>query len=279
MNRFNPFIVGLPAIAIVASLLPATFAAAEEEHFDVWLRVVETTSGTFVIETGSITEGDPGDPLAERWRVFPAELGEDPQFPFSAVEPGFQLLASPETENQVLGFSIASPVLRWTGATFVADGSTLEFGFGPASASSGAGPEPGFEFSANAQGFIHDHFDQTLLGPGGGDPEPGIYIVGLSMAGVSPVVGASLPFYYCYNLGLDEEDHEAACEYADLYVACTLDLDGDRVVDGTDLGVLLGEFGSRGDGGGIGDLNRDGMVNGADLGLLLGGWGYVCPTF
>jgi hypothetical protein len=38
------------------------------------------------------------------------------------------------------------------------------------------------------------------------------------------------------------------------------------------LGLLLGNWGATG----TGDLNNDGIVNGADLGLLLGAFG-VCP--
>ena len=51
--------------------------------------------------------------------------------------------------------------------------------------------------------------------------------------------------------------------------ACPGDLDGDGVVDGADLGLLLGAWGDVAPG----DLNGDGVVDGADLGLLLGGWG------
>jgi hypothetical protein len=47
------------------------------------------------------------------------------------------------------------------------------------------------------------------------------------------------------------------------------DLNGDGVVDGADLGLLLSEW-SRS--GGVADLNGDGVVNGADLGLLLAAW-------
>lgn len=48
------------------------------------------------------------------------------------------------------------------------------------------------------------------------------------------------------------------------------DLDGDGVVNGIDLAVLLGQWGQSGI---AADLNRDGAVNGADLALLLGNWG------
>ncbi|MCA9284678.1 MAG: beta-propeller fold lactonase family protein [Phycisphaerales bacterium] len=46
------------------------------------------------------------------------------------------------------------------------------------------------------------------------------------------------------------------------------DLNGDGLVDGADLGILLGAWG----GSGPGDLNGDGTVDGADLGLLLAAW-------
>jgi len=53
---------------------------------------------------------------------------------------------------------------------------------------------------------------------------------------------------------------------------CRFDIAGNNgVIDGQDLGVLLGNWG----GSGAGDLNCDGVVGGADLGILLGSWG-VC---
>jgi hypothetical protein len=53
---------------------------------------------------------------------------------------------------------------------------------------------------------------------------------------------------------------------------CASDLNGDAGIDGSDLGLLLGNWG----GSGIGDLDGSGSVDGADLGLLLGAWG-ECP--
>ncbi|MFG0275591.1 MAG: endonuclease/exonuclease/phosphatase family protein [Phycisphaerales bacterium] len=50
---------------------------------------------------------------------------------------------------------------------------------------------------------------------------------------------------------------------------CPADLNGDNVVDGADLGLLLGAWG----GSGPADLNGSGTIDGADLGLLLGAWG------
>jgi hypothetical protein len=53
---------------------------------------------------------------------------------------------------------------------------------------------------------------------------------------------------------------------------CDGDLSSDGVVDGSDLGLLLANWGA----GGIGDLDGDGTTDGTDLGLLLSVWG-ECP--
>jgi hypothetical protein len=52
-------------------------------------------------------------------------------------------------------------------------------------------------------------------------------------------------------------------------IGAPADLNGDGVVDGADLGLLLGAWGQAG----ATDLNGDGTTDGADLGLLLGAWG------
>jgi hypothetical protein len=49
------------------------------------------------------------------------------------------------------------------------------------------------------------------------------------------------------------------------------DLNGDGAVNGDDLGILLGAWGSAP--GNPADLNGDGAVNGDDLGIMLGDWG------
>ncbi len=52
-------------------------------------------------------------------------------------------------------------------------------------------------------------------------------------------------------------------------VACPADLNNDGSVNGADLAILLGAWGSTG----AGDLNGDNAINGADLAVLLGAWG------
>ena len=51
-------------------------------------------------------------------------------------------------------------------------------------------------------------------------------------------------------------------------IPAVADLNGDGLVNGADLSILLGAFG----GPGPGDLNGDGIVDGADLAILLGAW-------
>ncbi|MBX3355005.1 MAG: hypothetical protein KF724_04830 [Phycisphaeraceae bacterium] len=52
--------------------------------------------------------------------------------------------------------------------------------------------------------------------------------------------------------------------------SCSPDLNGDGVVNGADLAILLGQWGSSN--GGCADLNSDGVVNGSDIAILLGNW-------
>ncbi len=51
------------------------------------------------------------------------------------------------------------------------------------------------------------------------------------------------------------------------------DLDGNGSVDGADLAILLGQWGSSCKGGCTADLDGSGGVDGADLAMLLGAWG------
>ena len=54
---------------------------------------------------------------------------------------------------------------------------------------------------------------------------------------------------------------------------CPGDLDCDRDVDESDLGVLLAAWHASDEG----DLNCDGVTDQTDLGILLAHWGEGCP--
>jgi len=57
---------------------------------------------------------------------------------------------------------------------------------------------------------------------------------------------------------------------------CAGDTNGDNLVNGADLSVLLGQFGQSVTPGTGADFNGDGLVNGADLSVLLGRFGVAC---
>jgi hypothetical protein len=54
---------------------------------------------------------------------------------------------------------------------------------------------------------------------------------------------------------------------------CLADLNGDGVVSGGDLGLLLNAWGPTAPSG-AGDVNHDGLIDGADLALMLNSWGF-----
>ena len=56
---------------------------------------------------------------------------------------------------------------------------------------------------------------------------------------------------------------------------CRADLDGNGVVNGSDLGILLNSWGID-DKKYVADQDYDGVVDGADLALVLGAWGHHC---
>ena len=60
-------------------------------------------------------------------------------------------------------------------------------------------------------------------------------------------------------------------------VSCAADLDGNGEVNGIDLAIILGKWGTN---GGKdypnADIDGDGTIGGADLAQILGAWG-ACP--
>lgn len=86
---------------------------------------------------------------------------------------------------------------------------------------------------------------------------PGRYVLRVNRVG-QPGIGA-------------ESEPYALAWWSDGQFAGLGDLNGDGVVNGTDLAILLSVWNTSGSGTGA-DLNGDGMVNGADLAALLSVW-------
>ncbi len=257
------------ASAITIALASSTLAGPPAApHLDLWLH----PDGAALL-TGSITEGTPGRPFAAVARVFGADLGEDPEFPFAAVEPGFQSLPGRATAGASFGFAIPGPLLAWDGLAFAPTDHTMTLQFGPAIVTSTAGFVDGFAFAAQPSGLMHVHFDFTLNGPFG-DPAPGIYALPMAFEGVTPLYAPAPTAWIVFNLSQSELEHDAAMHFAEGHLACGLDLSADGLVDAADLDILLGEWGSADP---ASDLDHDGTVDASDLAELLGAWGLVCP--
>ncbi len=107
-----------------------------------------------------------------------------------------------------------------------------------------------------------------------GDPEPAPQ---LSVIDAMPVLDGGVLGVFVgrsqgtglVDIGVSEFTVTLPNECEDPGIVGDLNGDGDGVVDGADLGLLLNNWG----GDGVGDLNDDGIIDGADLGLLLNNWG------
>lgn len=66
----------------------------------------------------------------------------------------------------------------------------------------------------------------------------------------------------------------AAAPAGDYPCSCLGDHNYDFIVNGADLGILLGDWSTNAP---RSDFNQDGTVDGADLGIMLGAWG-ACPS-
>lgn len=192
---------------IMAGVVAATTAVhagpAEEEHFDVWVRLAHGA-----VVTGSISEDEV--PIDERWRVFGAEFGEA-GVPYFADEPGLQLENGTVDPGFMFNVSFADAVSAWNGAGFSPTAETITLDFQGASATSGDGPGFGFDFAADGLGGFHGHFDIFLNGDGSDDPTDGIYLVPLVLGAEG--LETSDTFWWVMNNGRPEREHDAAIDW------------------------------------------------------------------
>jgi len=184
----------LSSIALVAPL-----AHADEAHLDpyVWAQ-----NGR--IEIGAWDDDE--DKLhAPIYRVFGAELGEDPKFPFSIDEPGIRS----SLVGLTFSLNLDAGLQAWTGSSFASSSSAMSVAYGGSTIGTGFG---GLLSFLVGEGF-HAHPEFTLAGFGGSDPTPGIYLVSFTVSSVG--YGTSDRFWIAFNLGMDEADHEAAMKWVE----------------------------------------------------------------
>jgi spore coat protein A len=78
--------------------------------------------------------------------------------------------------------------------------------------------------------------------------------------------------YHCHIL--EHEDHEMMRQFQTIFPG---DVNGDCLVNITDVGIVLANFGATGATREQGDLNGDGVINITDLGIVLANFGSSCP--
>lgn len=233
-------------------------------HSDIGLGVV---AGRLVTEREGV-----------EWRVFGSEF--EPALGFTD-EPGFVAGSSSGLpSNVLLGFKILDGVRRWDSAsgTFGPAGSgAVTVQFGGASAMSPGGcneTAAGFVFAqASGNGSVHQHVQFVLGAPA----TPGVYLLKLEVFAEHPGVQTSEPFWIVFSNDAEAE-HEAAEAFVEESIAegCAGDVNGDGMVSGADLSVLLSSFGGCVMNGTSADLNGDGTISGADLSVLLARFGTGC---
>lgn len=130
-------------------------------------------------------------------------------------------------------------------------------------------------FVLNGLAELDGNLDVQLLDLGSGlfDPQLGDSFLVLRASGGMAGAFANAPISYgsgkVYLWAVDYSPSTVTLRL-DAVVPCPADLNSDGVVDGTDLGLLLGAWASD---DAAADLSDDGVVDGTDLGLLLGSWG------
>jgi hypothetical protein len=189
----------LHLIASASLLALPSFALAGGELGDIWVYASGGTllTGAWDHDTSEVTSLDR--------RVFSAEFGEDPAFPFSTDEPGI----GSNLVGTTLTMGLSPTLGAWNGSGFDFATSELMGEYGGQSFQTGSGGS--FSFLVTQGLDLHAEF--TLFGPGLTDPANGIYLATFEFSAAG--LGTSQALWVVYNLGMDEEAHEAAIEWVE----------------------------------------------------------------
>ena len=190
------------SIASTLFALAATTASVADEkepHADIY---VQSANGALF--TGG-WDHTTGEILFPELRVFEAEFGIDPSFPFSTDEPGVgsNLVGTTLTMNLLAGLG------AWNGNGFSSTSAYLLASYGGQDAFS----TNGGAFSFLVTEGLDLHPEYTLLGAGNTDPANGIYLASFRVSAAG--LAQSDAFWIVFNLGMPEADHEAAVEWVE----------------------------------------------------------------
>jgi len=192
--------------------------------------------------------------------------------------------ANEAVQNPLLSLPVTGQIVRKSNASFsgASDVNTTTASF---NVLPGAGivelPVPIFNFGFDANQALLD-VDATNLAPGaamfsiitgtafGIGSTAATLQFGFDTTGVAPGVSTRSATITCTDEDIPGED----VSFLTLTLSVTVgsgipgDLNGDGIVNGADLAILLGQWGTSGSA----DLNGNGVVDGADIAILLGSW-------
>ncbi|MAB28622.1 MAG: hypothetical protein CMJ53_04985 [Planctomycetaceae bacterium] len=187
-------------MALALSTLVCSFAVADEEHYDIG---VWNDNGTLM--TGGFDHDD--ETLAvQNLRVFEAEFGEDPVFPFSTDEPGVGGVAADMglTEGTTIELNVSAGLGVWTGSGFnYGSANSMSIDYGPTMVDTLTGGTLNF--------LVTEDFDLHPIWSVNEQAAPGAYLVELTAAMTGYETSES--FYVVFNLGLEEDDYEASVDW------------------------------------------------------------------
>jgi hypothetical protein len=198
-NLARFFTASIASTLLALAATTASVADEKEPHADIY---VQSANGTLF--TGG-WDHESGEVLFPELRVFEAEFGIDPTFPFSTDEPGIgsNLVGTTLTMNLLAGLG------AWNGSGFDGTSAFLLASYGGQDAFSTTGGS--FSFLVTEGLDLHPEY--TLLAAGNADPANGIYLAAFTLSSVG--LADSETFYAVFNLGMSEEEHSAAVAWVE----------------------------------------------------------------
>lgn len=228
------------------------------------------------VEKGAIHTGATTATGVAPARVFGATFGDTGVARFTS-NPGFEAAPGTFATGSRVGFTPRTGLLRFTGsAVEPVENERLEVKFLTLVSVVGIEPVPGFDLAVQSNGGWHRHLGFRLFAEAGALPPSGIYAFELELYSNDGVTLPSAPLWLVFNDGRSAAELEAAVAWVEANLVegetpCPADLDGNGVVNASDLSILLAAWATDG-----ADLTGDGLTNGSDLSSLLAAWG-ACP--
>ncbi len=171
-------------------------------------------NGRMVVGLGNHDTGEVTD-LGER--VFAAEMSFNGSV-VAADEPGIFIRAGEFAPGTGIGFDLLAALRVWNVSEqhfndVAPEPMTLEFGPNSVSTPMIDGVVSGFNILYDGSVF-DEHYEHLLPG----SVAAGIYLLQLRFTATDPGVAASESIWTVFNYGMDEAEHEAAIEWAELNV-------------------------------------------------------------